>query len=59
MSPYMASLGHNELTRMDDEDVVMRTTKVKIKKQCVIWNIDVKKSEDRMYRSSVVILVLA
>ena len=53
MSPYMASLGHNELTRMDDEDVVMRTT------NCVIWNIYVKKSEDRMYRSSVVILVLA
>ena len=59
MSPYMASQGLNELTRMDDEDVVVRTTKVKSKKQCVIWNIDVKKSEDRMYRSGVVILVLA
>ena len=34
----------------------MRMMKVKIKKQCVIQNTDVKKSEERMYRSSVVIL---
>ena len=39
--------------RMDGH-VIMRTTKVKIKKQCVIQNFDVKKSEERMYRCSVV-----
>ena len=41
--------------RMDGH-VVMRTTKVKIKKQCEIQNIDVKKSKEKIYRSSKVIL---
>ena len=40
--------------RMDGH-VVMRTTKVKIKKQSVIKDIDVKKPKERIYRSSVVI----
>ena len=56
----MASLGYNELTMMTrmDGHVVMRTMKVKIKKHydSVIQNTDVKKSEERMYRSRVVIL---
>ena len=39
-----------------DEHVVMITTKVKIKKQCVIQNTDVKKSKERMYRSNVIVL---
>ena len=41
--------------RMDGY-VIMRTTKVKIKKLCVIQNIGVKKSEESMYRCGVVIL---
>ena len=42
-----------------DGHVVMRTMKVKIKEHydSVIQNTDVKKSEERMYRSRVVILV--